>query len=140
MSSLRNVLVLFAVAAPIASIACTIGEERFEVVKYPKLKKASASFTCDSPIVAADLSKAKECGDGKGKGHCYDKKKVPVPADQLIPCEGDEICIPDKILKANGKKLKSCTFTVAGMPAKPGACTSMIFKQINDFKDMLGKD
>jgi hypothetical protein len=126
-----------------SSVACVIGEERFERITLPA-RIAPKSRTCSSPDVKPDLSKLKACGEGKGKGHCYDASKLEVfPKEELTPCEGDEHCVPDKILLAGGKKVKSCTFRMPGDdtdPGKPGACHSVLVKQIGQNKDLLKPD
>jgi hypothetical protein len=71
-----------------------------------------------------------------GKGHCYDKSKVPM-SDQLEACDADAVCVPNKILEAAGSKLKSCTFVLGG---KPGACVELAIPLIIQFKDALGRD
>src|SRR5262249_49226934 len=69
--------------------------------------------------------------------HCYDKKKVPVPETFFTPCEGDEVCVPDKILLMNGKRLKACTFFIDN---KPGGCLSTVIKLVDDNKDVMKQD
>jgi hypothetical protein len=97
----------------------------------------SASVTCESPFIEVDPSSLKECSTEDAKGHCYDKNKVPVSADQLKACDGDEVCVPDKLLRANGQKAKSCTFFLG---AKPGACVSMLLRDVATNKGILTQD
>jgi len=114
-------------------VACTIGESRYETVVLPT-QVISQTITCNSPTVKVDLSTLKACGEGKG--HCYDKTKVPVPSDQVAPCDDpSQECIPDKILTANGGKLKSCQFY-----ENPGACVSTLFKQVQENLSALQQD
>jgi hypothetical protein len=49
-------------------------------------------------------------------------------------CQESEICVPDKILEANGQKLQSCEFG-----GNPGVCMSKIAKRINDNASALPK-
>lgn len=134
MKTLPFVLAAF---VPIASTACTIGETRYETVKMPVLQ-VQQSVTCDSPIVKPDLGKLEKCGDGKGPGHCYDAKKVPIPSAMLPACaNADQVCVPDEVLLAGGGKLKACTFVMGN---KPGACMSRLVKSVDDYKDMMTQD
>ncbi len=129
---LRRSIVLS--AGLIALAACSIGETTFETVTYPARKKAQAASVCEPPFAKPDLEKLRSCMDGKG--HCYDKTKVPMP-DQLEPCDADTVCVPNKILKAGGSKLKSCTFVMGN---KPGACVELAIPMIIQFKDALKPD
>jgi hypothetical protein len=134
---LRNVTAVLASGLSIASIACTIGEDRYEVVKLPPKIKTEVK-TCDSPLVKPDKASLKACGDGKG--HCYDKTKVPIPDDQAVPCDGggpDDICVPDKMLFADGKALTKCKFALND---SAGACVSLMFKLVSENKDILTQD
>ncbi|HEY8079449.1 MAG TPA: hypothetical protein VIF62_35205 [Labilithrix sp.] len=81
----------------------------------------SAGPTCGSDdFVKADLSTLTACNSGKG--HCYDKTKVPL-ADQMVACaDASQVCVPDDILESNGAKPKSCTSIVG-----PGGCATTGF-------------
>jgi hypothetical protein len=134
MTSPFGVRSLVVLAVTSALVACTIGETRYETVTLPA-QVISQTITCNSPVVEVDLSTLKACGDG-GKGHCYDVHKVPVPTDQVAPCDDPtQSCIPDKILTANGGKLKSCQFY-----GNPGACISTLFKQVKENLAALPQD
>lgn len=112
--------------------ACMIGEDTHETVVQP-LQKVEANVTCATPFLNPDVSKLKACGDGKG--HCYDKTKVRITS--LTECEGGDLCVPDKLLTANGGKLKSCTFFIG---KAPGVCMSMLVKDIAEFASQLEED
>jgi hypothetical protein len=112
--------------------ACAIAEDRYESVVLP-LQKVDPTVTCSTPFAKPDLASLKACGDGKG--HCFPKNKSPI---QTLPdCGGDEICVPDKLLEANGGKLKSCKFFLDG---RPGACMSTLVKDIGAHADQLLPD
>jgi hypothetical protein len=132
----RHTLVLVTVALPVTLVACTIGETRYETVHVPALL-TSKTLTCDSPIVTPDLSTLKACGDGKG--HCYDKAKVPMPDTELDACDGDpgKLCVPDLLLKTGPGKLQSCTFWLGN---KPGACMSTLVKDVKANLAQLKQD
>ncbi len=116
--------------------ACKIGEVTRETVTIP-IRAKQETMTCDSPFKKVDLSSLEECGDAaRGKGHCYDPKKVPFSTKDLTPC-GDEMCVPDNILEAGGGRLKSCAFFIGG---KPGACMSLLINDINNHKKELQPD
>jgi hypothetical protein len=134
---MKRSIVVLATFAGIVSTACTIGETRYETVKMPVLQ-STESITCDSPIAKPSLDQLKTCGGDKGKGHCFDSKKLPMPPEMLPPCDGgNEVCVPDEIFLANGGKLKSCTFVMGN---KPGACMSLLVKMVEDYKDMMTQD
>jgi hypothetical protein len=77
-----------------------------------------AGVTCTGTFVKPDVSTLTPCGDGRG--HCYDKTKVPAP-DGFIACPtADQVCVPDEVLAAAGSPLKSCTSIVG-----PGGCSTM---------------
>jgi hypothetical protein len=126
--------VLLFVALSIA--ACKIGEVTRETVIIP-FRAKKETMTCDSPFKKVDLAGLKACGDDRGKGHCYDAKKVPLATTDLIPCDGGEVCVPDKVLEAGGSKLKSCAFFIGG---KPGVCMSTLINDINLHKGELQPD
>jgi hypothetical protein len=121
------------VTMAVASIAPACFETRYETQHFPVRKKTEA-VTCDSPFVKPDLAKLKPCHGG---GHCYDKNKQPIPASELFPCDGDEVCVPDKLLVAAGEKLRTCRFFLGD---KPGACMSTLIKRVGDVKDQLQQD
>ena len=116
----RRVLVALVVGLPLS--ACAIAEDRYESVVEP-LQKVDPTVTCSTPFAKPDLATLKPCGEGRG--HCFPKNKSPVQS--LPACEGDDICVPDNLLEANGGKLKSCTFFLNG---KPGVCMSTLVKDI----------
>jgi hypothetical protein len=102
---IERALVLLVFAMTI--VACRIGETRYVEETY-LLKKASADVSCDSPFKAVELSSLEECGDGKGKGHCYEAKKFALSGG-LAPCmKSGDVCVPDEMLKAGGGKLNPC--------------------------------
>jgi len=71
-----------------------------------------------------DLAKLTACGPGNKGGHCYARAKSPM-AEQLTACPGspNDVCVPDEILLAAGKPLKTCT-----SPLGPGGgCVSTGF-------------
>jgi hypothetical protein len=70
----------------------------------------AAPTTCNATDFAkVDLSKLTACGPGNKGGHCYASGKSPM-ADQLTACPGSkDVCVPDKIILAQGQKLKTCT-------------------------------
>ena len=106
----------------LAVSACAIGEDRYETVTEP-LQKVDPNITCSTPFAKPDLASLKACGEGRG--HCFPKNKSPVTS--LPDCDGGDICVPDKLLEANGGKLKACKFFLNG---KPGVCMSTLVKDI----------
>lgn len=133
MHSLSKLLIVTA-ALSLLGVACSVGETTYATITLP-VRAKKETRTCESPHVKADLGSLKACGDGKG--HCYNNAKVPIAASQLPACEGDEVCVPDKVLSANGTKLKACTFF---MEQKPGACVSLLLKDIKAHENELQKD
>ena len=125
-------LVVVAVSA-LGVVACSIGETSYETVENP-LRKVSTIKTCTGPFAKPDLASLTPCGDGQG--HCYSGMKTLLP--ELPACAGGsgDTCIPDKVLEANGGKLKACTF----LSGKPGACVSLMVKQIAEHKNDLQPD
>jgi hypothetical protein len=105
---IRRALVSFVFFVFTATIvACRMGETRYVEETY-LLRKAPSGTTCTSPFKKVDLASLEECGDGKGKGHCYEAKKFAL-SDGLIACSrAGEVCVPDEMLKADGGKLTSC--------------------------------
>jgi len=121
------------IAVAVTTAACTIGENQYETVEQPA-RTVSEVKTCSGAFTKPDVSTLKACGDGKG--HCYDGAKTSL--SNLPACEGgSDSCIPDKVLEANGGKLKSCTFFVGN---KPGVCMSTIVKDIAAHQNELQKD
>ena len=119
-------------ACALAAAACSVGETSYETVESP-IRKVSTIKTCSGAFAKPDLSTLTACGDGHG--HCYAGSKTLLP--ELPSCTGSgDTCIPDKVLEANGGKLKACTF----LNKKPGACMSLLVKQIAEHEDQLGKD
>lgn len=89
---------------------------------------------CDgAKFVKVDVAALKACGDGKG--HCYDKAKVPWIADQFDPCEGNDVCVPDTMLTSGGDTPKSCKSVLGS-----GGCASLMIKQLKQNEASLGKD
>lgn len=135
MSFLSKLVVVAVASLSLGSVACVIGEKRVEVIEYdPHL--ATAGLVCSSPTVKVDVSKLTAChgGDGKGtgKGHCYPRMKSGMyEADDYLDdaCKADEICVPDKILEADGAELEKCTFKAAGEPQE-GRCLANLSKQM----------
>jgi hypothetical protein len=121
-------------------LACAINEHHVENIVIPA-RPDNEIVTCNSPFVNPDPKALKACGDdAHGKGHCYDVTKVPFTASELPPCDGGapgEVCVPDSTLLANGAKVKSCTFFFNG---QPGACVSMLMKDVFSNKDVLKQD
>jgi hypothetical protein len=102
---IQRTLLLLVFAAAIA--ACRIGETRYVEETYV-IKKASTAMMCNSPFKRVDLSTLEECGDGKGKGHCYEAKKFEL-SDGLVPCKkSGDVCVPDEMLNSGGGRLKAC--------------------------------
>jgi hypothetical protein len=129
--SARRITVLAACSLMVA--ACSIGETTHETFEQP-VRKVSEVKTCAGAFAKPDLSALTACGDGKG--HCYDGTKTMLVG--LPACTGSgDTCIPDKLLEANGGKLKSCTFFIG---QKPGVCLSLLVKQLAEFKDQLKQD
>jgi hypothetical protein len=131
---LRSLVVSLVIGSSIFAAACSIGETTYETIKLP-VRVKTETRTCESPFVKPDIQKLKACAGGKG--HCYDKAKLPIPDSKLTPCEGNEVCVPDKLLLANGKKPKACKFFIAD---KPGACVSLLVKDVEENKDTLKQD
>ena len=125
--------VVLVVAAGVT--ACSIGETRYEKITLP-VRVQKETRTCDSPFVAPDLSTLKKCGSGKS--HCFPASKTSFPKEEFDACEGgdDEICLPDQLLSAGGKKPKECKF----LTGDPGACVPISIKQVGENKDMLKQD
>jgi hypothetical protein len=126
---------VIAVTLSMVTIACSIGETKYETITSPVQVAPPATKTCDSPFVAPDLQTLKTCGDGKG--HCYEGVRVSLPTENLEACDGTQVCLPDKLLKANGTPLKTCKFFIGDAP---GACMSILVKDIGAHKDELKQD
>jgi hypothetical protein len=123
----------FLISASVTTAACTVGETTYLTVEQPS-RAVSEVKTCSGAFVKPELSKLIACGNDKG--HCYDGAKTAIA--NLPTCDGGgDSCIPDKVLVANGGKLKSCTFFVGG---KPGACMSTLIEDIDAHKGELQKD
>jgi hypothetical protein len=131
---MSKIVPLLGVALTIGSVACSIGETSYETVTLP-VRARSETRTCESPFAKPDLAALEGCGEGKG--HCFDGAKVPLPAEKLTACSGPNVCVPDKLLAAGGGKLKACTFFMGN---KPGACMSLLVKDIAANKEMLKQD
>lgn len=103
--------------------ACSIGEANHITEVYPA-RKVSSVKVCDSGFQAVDLSTLEACGNGQG--HCYPGDKV--MATGLPACAKDgDVCVPDKMLSANGQKLKSCKFFTDG---REGVCGSLLIGEL----------
>lgn len=142
----RSIVVGFFV---LGSVACTFAspttstyneaEESDDGGTAPSSKKSDSATpapgggSCTAPFSAPDLSKLKACGGGKG--HCYAADKVGALGN-LTPCEGGDVCVPDSILKAAGKKLATCNSVIN----TPGACVSTVIKDVADNAAQLTKD
>jgi hypothetical protein len=126
----KQVAIVLAVAMSI--VACSVGGATHEHVVMP-VRVQSETQTCSSPFVKPELASLKACGEGKG--HCYDKAKVPITG--LPACEGDQVCVPDKVLDINGGKLKACTFFIG---QKPGVCFSNLVEDVAKHINELQKD
>lgn len=114
--------------------ACRIGEADHETVVYAA-RAATETRACSTPFVAPDLATLAPCGGARG--HCWPTDKTPIAS--LAPCDGDghEVCVPDKLLAANGTRLKACTFFLGN---KPGACTSTLVPDVGAHADQLKQD
>jgi hypothetical protein len=118
----------------LAITACSIGETNYETITL-ETREAKETRTCDSKFVVADLSKLKACGTD-GKSHCYPWAKMATPKEELPACDDpSEVCMPDKLLLAGGKKADSCKFG-----GEPGACLPLAFKQVEANKNALQQD
>jgi hypothetical protein len=134
----KTFAVLAATSIALGSVACVIGEEHHEVIYYDP-HKTSSTLTCKTDdFTKVKTDGLKECGKGrKGQGHCYDRMKVEAIGGAHDPkgendyetdeCEDTEICVPDKILAANGKPLQKCDWN-----GNPGVCMSGVAKRISD--------
>lgn len=135
LGNVRRVFVTVATAALVA--ACSINEIHFEEIEVTQ-RPLRETISCESPFVEVDLQAHKPCGSKeRGAGHCYDGLKVPIVLSQLErleTCEGKEYCVPDKVLAANGSKLKACTFPLS---SSPGACVSLLLKDVDANKELL---
>jgi hypothetical protein len=63
-------------------------------------------------------------------GHCYPQDKLPraTPGELFSPCDDpSEACVPDELLLAGGKKLKSCTQpdAVKAVTGDGGGCVTI---------------
>ncbi|MBX3212582.1 MAG: hypothetical protein KF850_11160 [Labilithrix sp.] len=128
-----RLVVLLVVGAPVAATACSIGETTYETVTLP-VRAKNETRTCESPFAKPPLRELESCGDGKG--HCFDGARTPLPESKLRACTGSDVCVPDKLLLAGGEKLKACTF----LNKKPGACLSLLVKDIELHKNELQRD
>lgn len=124
---------LVVVTTALAVAACSIGETNYETVSQP-IRKVSEVKTCTGAFAKPDLGALTACGDGKG--HCFDAATTSIA--NLSACAGGtDVCIPDKVLTANGGRLKSCKFFVGD---KPGACMSLLIPDLNAHKDEIKQD
>lgn len=119
--------------------ACAIGESTHETVTVAT-PAVPETRTCDSPFVVPDLDALEPCGDGLG--HCYDATKTAISTKDVtrdVPActKAGEICVPDKVLLAGGKKLKSCQFLGGKLP---GACASLLLSELAMHKDEVTQE
>jgi hypothetical protein len=61
-----------------------------------------------------------------------------VPVAGLAPCADGKVCVPDKILEANGTTLKACTFFLPDTPK--GACLSVLSDDVAANEGTLEQD
>jgi hypothetical protein len=67
-----------------------------------------------------DLADLTPCENGRG--HCFDRAKAPF-AERLLECDdADQVCVPNEILRAGGRRLKTCNATAGGVAIGAGAC------------------
>jgi hypothetical protein len=120
------VSMVFATMLGVGAVACTIGGPTtlHETIGSAQ-QQETASQKCDSGFMKPDLSTLKPCGDHGARAHCYDPKKVAMGG--LATCDDGDVCVPDKVLEADGAKLQSCTFYING---SPGICMSSVVPQI----------
>ncbi len=130
--SVRRVLAGLGAGALV--VACSVGETTYETQRSMVIT-TSGPRACESPFVAVDLGKLEACGDGKG--HCYDGDKVAGTDFPACPSGGGKVCVPDKVLRANGKPLKACTFYAN---KKPGVCISLLSGGVAEHKDETKPD
>ncbi len=130
-SALLGSVVLGAIA--IGAAACTIGSPNYETISLP-MRTQEGTKSCGSAFVKPDLTKLEACGDGLG--HCYAGSKVAFPELPACKTAGD-VCVPDSVLMAGGKKAKACTFYINGLD---GACTSLLVKDVGAHKDQLHQE
>ncbi len=123
-----------AIVVGVAIAGCSVFETRHETVTLPVREKAETR-ACDSPIILPNLADLPACGDGKG--HCFPAEQTIFDAENLEDCPSGGSCLPDKYLTMNGKKATSCTFHING---KPGACVSLLLKDIAANKDALRQE
>ncbi len=76
---------------------------------------ASGSTCSQSDYITVDVSKLTACGNGTG--HCYDPAKVDLGSTYAACPGGTNVCVPDEVLTAGGKTLKSCSSIIG-----PGGC------------------
>lgn len=115
--------------------ACSIGEQNHETVVV-KRRARSEIRTCDSPFVKPDLASLPACGAEQGApGRCFDGAKTSLVG--LPACSGADVCVPEKVLQANGEKLKACKFFIDD---KPGVCLSVLVSDVAAHKNELQKD
>ena len=125
---------LGALALGLNLAACTIGSPEYRTFNAAPGRGAvqTSGLVCDSKTFAPDLASLQSCGGDKG--HCYDRTKVPgvgtLPQDA---CPAEEICVPDTILVANGKKLTACESIIGA-----GTCVSTMVAEIDANKGSLG--
>ncbi len=124
-----------ALGAALLASACTIGSPEYRSFYAAPGSDAlvTQGVVCDSKTVAPDLGTLQPCG--AGQGHCYAKNKVPIGG--VLPeadCAAEEVCVPDKILSANGSKLAACDSLIGA-----GACVSTLIPEIDKTKASLGQ-
>jgi hypothetical protein len=117
--------------------ACHIGENTSETVTVAA-PTSPETRTCDSPFVAVDLDTLTPCGNALAKGHCYEQAKTSFSIGDVPDCDDPGmICVPDKILTANGAKMKSCKFLGGNLD---GACSSLLQTELAAHKDEVTQE
>ena len=84
-------------------------------------------------FVAVDVSSLTACGEGKG--HCYDKAKVPWIAGELAACTGNDVCVPDSMLASAGATPRSCKSVLGA-----GGCASLLVSSLAKNQSSLTQD
>jgi hypothetical protein len=125
----------FAAALAASATACTIGGPSYvhESMQSSNDSTGSAEQTCSGGFTKPDLSTLTACGDGKA--HCYDASKVAMGG--LATCDDGKVCVPDKVLEANGGKLQSCNFYINNTP---GVCMNIAVPQVDQNKSVLHQE
>ncbi len=129
----RRLRAPFAVAAHgLLMLACSVGETNTELLEIAA-RKPKTDTQCTSPFASPDLSKLTSCG--QGRGHCFDSTKTSF--GNVDACADGSACLPNKVLVANGRPLRGCTFYLKD---QPGACVSLLKVDVRKNKDSLKQD